>query len=444
MRTRSVSRLGWFLPVVMLGACSSGSGPSTAPGPGATSSEPPSTSEPEADPERQGGGDTPEKEGDPRSTPAPPAPTNPPPDLYDPDTVPKFELTFDDAAMEILTSTNAAENETWVHGAFKFNAITFADVGVRRKGSATFRALPNKAPLKVKFNKWVKGQKLYGLKEITLNSMLGDPTFLAERLTYHVFRSLGLPAQGANTAELTINGDSYGIYANVETPDENFLERVFGAKARTLYELNSQGSTWLPSVSSGFEIDVPFPGAAPGTRPDADLLLNAVANAGDQTLLADLDAHLDTKQWLRFVAAEAVTGIYDGYAYGNLGYSHNYFMAGDTDGKFSLIPWSADLSLSDRHSVSDAANPPNATVFARCRLGTTCWNAFKAEMQSVLAAYEKLDLVPLAQKWHQQIDALVLSDPKREKSTSYYQQQVPRLYEWLAARPAVVRSQLGL
>jgi hypothetical protein len=146
--------------------------------------------------------------------------TPPPPDLYDPDTIPKFELTFDAAAMAVLTSTNVADNETWVHAHFKHGAITFPDVGVRRKGSQTFRSLPQKAALKVKFNKWVKGQKLYGLKEITLNSMVSDPTCLSERLTYHVFRALGLPAPKANTAELTINGEPYGIYANIETPDE--------------------------------------------------------------------------------------------------------------------------------------------------------------------------------------------------------------------------------
>jgi hypothetical protein len=189
---------------------------------------------------------------------------------------------------------------------------------------------------------------------------------------------------------------------------------------------------------------VPLAGAPPGTRPDADLLMQAVAASSNDTLLADLDAHLHTKQWLRFAAAEAITGVYDGYAYGNLGYSHNYFLAGDTDGKFSLLPWSTDLSLSDRHSVSDAANPPNATVFARCRLGPTCWSAYKSEMVSLLAAYEALDLVGLAQKWHAQIDALVRADTKREKTVGDYDQQIPLLYKWLVTRPDVIRAQLGL
>src|SRR5687767_4580346 len=63
----------------------------------------------------------------------------PPPDLFDPDTIPHFELGFDAAAMAVLTSTAPADKEAWVHASFKMGSIQFDDVGVRRKGSSTFR-----------------------------------------------------------------------------------------------------------------------------------------------------------------------------------------------------------------------------------------------------------------------------------------------------------------
>lgn len=62
----------------------------------------------------------------------------------------------------------------------------------------------------------------------------------------------------------------------------------------------------------------------------------------------------------------------------------------------------------------------------------------------VLAAYETLNLVPLAQKWHAQVHPLVLADPKREAPISYYASETTNLYAWLAARPGVVRGQLGI
>jgi spore coat protein CotH len=362
--------------------------------------------------------------------------------IYDPETIPKFELTLDAAAIAVLSNPDVATEDTWVHGSFKMGDTTFADVGVRRKGQATFRALPRKAALKVKFNKWVKGQKLNGLSDITLNNMAGDPTFVAERLTYHVFRSLGLPAPMANTAQLTINGEDYGIYANVETPDDQFITRVFGAKAKTLYEVGTGGG-WLPGEESGLQIDVADPAAPVGALPDIDLLFQAVASANNATLIEGIQAHLQTTEWLRHSAAEAVTGHCDGYAYGLWG-SRNYFMAGDTDGKLSLIPWSTDLALSDREGVLSAAVPRTDIVLERCRLGGTCWDAYKVQVQSVLDVYRTLDLVNLAKKWHAQIDALATADPKRETAIDYYQQQTDLLYTWLDTRPSVIKAQLGL
>jgi CotH kinase protein len=374
-----------------------------------------------------------------------PKPPKPERDLYDPDIVPEIELGFDAAAMAILTSAAEADKKTWVHATFKLGDVSFADVGVRRKGSATWRVLPAKTSLKVKLNKWVKGQKLNGLEELTLNNMVSDATFLHERLSYYVFRGVGLPAPKANTAHVTINGEDYGIFLNLETPDENFLEHAFAGKAISLYEVKSRASTWLPGVADGFEIDIGLPGAPEGTRPDLDLLLQSVATAKDETLLADLDSHLQTKQWLRFCAAEAITGAYDGYAFGTYGYSHNYFVAGDTDGKFALLPWSTDLTMADRGAVMvDASTPLGNTVFARCKKSEACWSLYKTEVASALVAFESLDLVQLATKWHDQIDPLVRSDPKREKTLSRYEDETPQMYDWIEARPTVIRTQLGL
>ncbi len=371
------------------------------------------------------------------------ADSGPQPDLYDPAIIPEIELTFDAAAMAVLSNPDIATKDTWVHGSFRMGAITFADVGVRRKGSATFRALPQKASLKVKLNKWVSGQKVHGLTELTLNNMVNNSTFIAERLAFHAFRSLGLPASRVNTAHLKINGEDYGIYANIETPDKKFLARVFGAKSKTLYEVPDYGSAWVPGCEPGLEIDVADPDAPPGTLPDATALLQAVEAASDATLIADVAAHLHTTEWLRFSAAEAVTGDWDGYAYGKFG-SHNYFMAGDTDGKFSLIPWSLDSTFNDDEGVIDAATPLDVTLLTRCKLGASCWSAYKSEVQSVVTAFEALDLVSLAKSWHDQIDPLVRSDPKREVSVEYYDQRTLQLYDWIQARPALVRAQLGI
>lgn len=370
--------------------------------------------------------------------------TPPAVDIYDQDTIPKFEFTFDDAAIAVLSDKTEATQKTWVKGTFKFGNTVLADVGFRRKGSSTFRAYPEKMALKVKFNKFVDGQTFLGLKELTLNNGVSDPTFLAERLAYHVFRSTGVVAERANAADVHINGTYWGLYANVETPNKDFLKRVFAKKAKSLYEVN-YGSSWTLDEISGFEED-----EGDGSFADLKNLFAVVTPARSTSLLDDVKPVLDTTEFLRMAATEGVIGHYDGYAYGIWG-SHNYHMAGNTDGVFNLLPWSTDLTFSDRESkdgkaVVNLAVPRNidngASLIMRCRQAPTCWATYKTTIGEVLGTYESLKLVDLAKKWHAQIDSRVKLDTKTPVSQGYYADETTKLYAWLAARPAVVRDQI--
>jgi hypothetical protein len=378
----------------------------------------------------------------------PPPPPGPPPvDIYDPEMVPRVELTFDAAAIALLSSTAEADRDTWVHGAFKMGDVTFADVGVRRKGATSFRALPAKAGFKVKFNKWVKKQKLWGLEEITLNNNISDHTYLEARLAFHVFRALGLPAARANSAEVIINGEPFGLYTNVEAPDENFLARVFGAKAKTLYEVEGGPANWMPNGDyRRWQADVPDPAAPAGTKPDAEALFQAVAAAKDATLLADLEGHLHVPRYLRYCAAEGVVGQHDGHAYGFYGTQTNFFMAGDTDGKFTLLPWSLDTAFvaSSGKEIDTSIPMPEDVLLARCSRSANCWDRYKTEMRSVLTEVQGMDLVNLAKKWHAQVDPFVKVETKREFNYSFYESQTALMYDWIANRTTVIGTQLSL
>lgn len=363
-------------------------------------------------------------------------------DPYDPNGVLTYEFTFDAAAMAVLSSTNEADNDKWVHGTFKQGNDVLTDVGFRRKGHSTFRSLPQKAAFKVRFDKYVKGQKWKGYTDLTLNNSMSDPTFISERLSYHLYRAAGLPAERAASAHVTINGANYGLYANIETPNDQLIERLFGANANTLYEIN-WGSQWQPGVENGFEED-----EGDGSYADVHALFNAVQAANDATLINDVSSVLDAREWLEFSAMEGLIGDWDGYAFGKWG-SHNYFMAGDVSGRFSLIPWSTDGTLSDRQGGIDVSMPQDVaegipTLLGRCKRSTACWSAYKDQMRAVLAVFESGNIVNLAQTWHAQVDPYVVADPKREATLDYYHSESTNLIDWLTGRPAKVRAQLGL
>src|SRR5262245_27543783 len=120
---RSTSRIG-RLPLLLLGgvyeigACSSGApSPSEVTRPDSVPSAVPSAMNEHVS-------DVPafRQMLDAKLTNEPPAPPPPPPrpDLYDPNTVPNFELTLDDAAKAVLSSMSPADLKQWVHGTLKF------------------------------------------------------------------------------------------------------------------------------------------------------------------------------------------------------------------------------------------------------------------------------------------------------------------------------------
>lgn len=384
-------------------------------------------------------------------------------DLYDPAVVQEMSLDLDAAAIAILSDTSVDENlrKKWAKGTFHFGNETYEDVGIRRKGSSTFRSYPQKMSLKIRFDKNVDGQRFHGLTDLTLNNMVSDSTQLVERLSYHVFRSLGLPAQRANSAHLVLNvngvPEDFGLYANVETPNQDLIDRVYGATARTLYE--AQTGDWSGQsnpIDDKFEVESTIDDHA-----DLTPFIAAFNAAQPATLLADMASVLDTESWLKFCAAEAAVKHVDGYAYGNYG-SHNYFLAGDTTGKFTLLPWSVDLTFSDSISGVPTADQPGqanyqdavrVTLLQRCKASTTCWPTYKTTVAGVLTSFEGLGLAALATTWRTQItpfvNAATFDSQARlgQAQTSYrnaFEGSNNQLGPWIAARPGIVRTQLGL
>jgi hypothetical protein len=118
-------------------------------------------------------------------------------DNYEPSTFVAIDLQLPPASVEALEDVP----DEYVEGTFAVaesggtpeTVGTFSapplTVGVRLKGSGSFQGLDGKAAFKVKFAEFVKGQKFLGLKSLTLNSMVQDPSMLREVLSYETFRA---------------------------------------------------------------------------------------------------------------------------------------------------------------------------------------------------------------------------------------------------------------
>lgn len=262
-----------------------------------------------------------------------------------------------------------------------------ADVGIRLKGGfGSFRPFGGgKAAFKVKFNEFVKGQTFFGLKKLTLNNMVQDPSMIHEVLAYEAFRAVGVAAPRTGYAFVRVNEADYGIYLNVEALDSIALARWFDSTGH-LYE-GAYGVDAAPADVGAFEVD---------EGDDEDLqdleALAAAAEDGDGDWSEGMDAVADLKQMTRMWAVERYVGHWDGYAgVPHGGHPNNYYLHSERNETlapaFTMLPWGTDQTWDD-HVPFDAEG---GLLFNRCFADVSCGEEYRESLLEVRATAAALD-----------------------------------------------------
>lgn len=368
-------------------------------------------------------------------------------ELFDPEKLPRFDITLSDDAQASLGTAPT----TYVKGTLKYGDTTLQDVGIRIKGEASMRTLNSKTAFKIKLDQFVAKQHLLGMHGLTLNNMVQDPSFIAERLTYQVYRAAKLPAPRCNNALVYINGDFFGVYANVETEDKPFLRRWFTSDAGNLYEDGQ--SDFTPGNEASFDLKT---NKTKNDRSDLTALITAIAAAKDDTYLADLDATLDTEQYLRYTALEAAVNQWDGYSYGYFGPNNFLIYHDPSSGKFRFIPWGMDMSMkpfdSTRANIElftigpyegkEGARAAGGLIFKRCLESSTCKSHYAPIVREMMAVYDGQKLADAAAHHYAQIKDHVYDDYRKEVSNAEFEAAYQSVLTTIANRTSVMKDEL--
>lgn len=382
------------------------------------------------------------------STEAPPSDD----EIYDPALLPRFDLDVPEPswrALSGLTADDPARLE-YVRATLRYGDHVIQDVGLRLKGEGSWRPVTEKAAWKVKLDEFVANQTLLGLKRLTFNNMVEDPSFLAERLAFHVFRAAGLPAPRCNSAVVYVNGEYYGVYANLEAEDKAFLRRWFDDDDGNLYE---EGQVdFLQGNAAAFDLET---NEQENDRSDLEALIDAIDAVGPSVPWRSLDAVLDTDHFLRFTAVEAAVNQWDMYAYTRF-WPNNFRIYFDpTTSRFTFLPWGMDLSMKpfrdsgkphiELFEVSRQGDRPQGQVvagilFRKCLDDDTCPARLAQAALDAADVYEGLDLEPLAETLHSQIHDAVEDDPRREYTMTQFDAAHEALLETIRTRAEALRG----
>jgi spore coat protein H len=354
-------------------------------------------------------------------------------DLYDPSAVGRYELTLDPAAVAALD----VDPRVYVHGTLHHGAEVVADIGVRLKGEWNFRPLSAKAPFKLKFDAFVAGQRFHGLAHMTFNNALEDPSWVAERLTYDLYREAGLPAPRANLAWVTVNGADYGLYINLETEDKHFVARWFPNSTGNLYE--EGGAEFTAGNEDGFELET---NVTANDKSDLTRLFAAVDGATDVSFMADVGAVIDLPKFLRYCAYEATVWQWDGYCYTRFG-PNNFRTYHDPAGdKFYLLPWGMDMSWKPYESTLDVFDE-RGLILQKCMSVPACRDAYRAELAAMATHLDTLDLAGRVDTYAAQARTWVAQDPRKEVDLATFEDNVTTVHGVAVGRAADLREQLA-
>ena len=300
-----------------------------------------------------------------------------PSDVLGDDALPAIELRI--AAADVASLE--ADPRSYVPATVVWEGEEYGPIGVKLKGQNSFQPFSEKPSLRLNVNEYVPGASLWGLQDLTLNNLSSDASMMHERLAYLVAREAGLPASRATHALLTVNGEFYGLYMNVETVKPRLLGDHFADEGGPLFEATDVD--FQPALIAGYSLE-----AGPDDRTLLTGLAQALTIADAEAAMAAAAQYVDLAHFQRYWAVGSVVGQFDAFPYSLPG--DDYFVYADPRSrKLWFIPWGMDETF---FAADFSPMMINSVLARRCLEAPSCRSGYLAQVWDVLALTEELNL----------------------------------------------------
>ena len=371
----------------------------------------------------------------------PPLMPGPCADIFSDDQVPTYELQIAQSEWAALMSDfrsmqqNMAAHDDYhpYHylAEFKYGNEVIRNALIRLKGWSSWWQSqmddPPKLQFVIAFNEVDSHARFHGLRKIELDMPRIDPSYLRQRIALSYLRSLGVPAQCANSARVFINGAFYGLYTNLERPDQDFITRVFpGADHGDLWDYG--GALQTNTDTMGL------------SKPRLNAFW-AATDAASVAAITDMDEAL--LEW----ASEAMLGDPDGFWIGHtnwLIYDHPtrgwLWIPHDLDATIDWLDPRIDPMYYWGGQTAGWAPPWQHYVAV---LKDDNWRAhYVAALRRSLDAYVAAQLPEMVDRFAAQIRAAAAADPTRPFTFDDHLRQVDYLRQSIFVRIDSIRAWL--
>jgi len=369
-------------------------------------------------------------------------------------TIHTVDITVSEAGVQDLLE----EPRVYVEGAVEIDGRTHSRVGVRLKGGAgSFVPLdgdypeisgdgngkPGKSAFIVDFNRYVAGNDHLGLEKLTINNMVQDPSGIHEYLGYTLFREGGVAASRSGFATVSFNGADKGLYALIETPDnDEFLEAWFESDSGNLYEGEYGADFYLERVDA-FDQD----NGTDLSREDLRTLAAALDTIeGPSDVAPVLEQHFDVDAYATFAATEIYLGHWDGYAQS----ANNYAVHHDLNtGLWAFLPWGIDQLFEDEMGpfagVMQGPGPSwehGGRVHQLCMISPECRGILHDAFEDLFARVESIGLRSLAGDARAAVESLLLAESTEFGNPDLTTGSLDRVVEFIDHRQDAIEGWL--
>jgi len=229
----------------------------------------------------------------------------------------------------------------------------YPSVGVRFRGNSSYMMPSEKKSFNIAIDYGDGKQHLYSYKTLNLLNCNSDPSFVREVLYYRICRQY-MPDPKANFVKLVINGENWGIYANVQQFNKDFLRDWFGTKQGVRWKTSPGGGgrgggggasslIWNGPEVANYERTFQLKTKnAPNAWEDLIKLCDTLNNTPDEQLEAALKPIFNIDRALWHIALDNVFMDGEGYS----GRGGDYLLYQDQHGRFHMLHYDSNEGFS--------------------------------------------------------------------------------------------------
>ncbi len=380
--------------------------------------------------------------------------------FYSFDSIDTIFLQFDQSDYWTQLSNNY-EDKIELLASFEYKGINFDSVGVRFKGQTSyFQNNSEKKSFNITLDHYVDDQDIEDYGTINLNNAFGDPSYLREILYLYESKRHLANAKG-NYKVLMINGESWGLYINVQQLDKRHVEDWFLDEDATRWraERTTSGGGGGPGGPPNFGAgtsSLNYLGedtadyfdhytlkSSDVSNPWHDLVnaTYALNESTDSQLVDSAFKYMDVDAALWFAAHEIVYSDDDGYVNkGGMDYYVYYDIATER-----LVPIEYDgnscMNLSHNWSPFYRENNADFPLMNVLLENNALRQRYLAHVRTILAeSFDEDYIEGKIDHFKSTLDNYVLTDPQTIYGYSQFENDIEELKTFFSTRLSTINS----